>query len=175
MDKIQGDLLHATTDSGELSTNSCYVNFSIFQTNLGNLLLNNVHKNAEINILHKGRLEMTGFHGTLNAKVNAGQVKIQFSDILDKNSVIVSNGTEPIEIFISDLIQENSFVDIKCKEIEVDESINAKSEENKFKGNFVLGESSMKNTLSIESENGYVKLGKMSWADSLRLKMNLNK
>lgn len=175
MDKIQGDVLHASTDCGKLSTNSCYVNSSIFQTNCGNLILHNVHKNSEINILRKGRLEITGFHGTLNAKVNDGQVKVQFSEILDKNSILVSNGTEPIEIYISDLIEENSFVDIKCKEIEVDESVKSKSGENIFKSKFQLGENSMKNTLSIKSENRNVKLGKMSWADSLRLKMSLNK
>lgn len=166
--------MHASTENGELLTNSCYVNSSIFETNCGNLLLHNVHKNAEINILQKGRLEMTGFHGTLNAKVNSGQVKVQFSEILEKN-VITFNGTEPIEIFISDLIEDNSFVDIKAKEIEVDESIKTKSGKNIFKDSFLLGESSKKNTLSIESKKGFVKLGKMSWADSLKLKMSLNK
>lgn len=137
-------------------------------------MLHNVHKNAEINIFNKGRLEMTGFHGTLNAKVTSGQVKVQFSEIFEKNTII-SNGTEPIEIYISDLIEENSFVDIKSKEIEVDESIKTEFGKNIFKDNFHLGENSRKNTLSIESEKGFVKFGKMSWADGLKLKMSLNK
>lgn len=138
-------------------------------------MLHNVHKNAEIVIFQKGLLEMTGFHGTLNAKVNSGQVKVQFSEILEKNSIVFNGTEQPMEIFISDLIEENSFIDIKSKEIEVDESIKTKSGKNIFKDCFLLGESSRKNTLSIENEKGFVKLGKMSWADSLKLKMSLNK
>lgn len=117
---------------------------------------------------------MTGFHGTLDAKVKNGPVKIQLSEIHEQNS-IVFNGTEQIEVFISDLIEENSFIDITSKEIEVDESIKTLSEKTNFENNFLLGETSMKNTLRVESKNGFVKFGKMSWADSLRLKMSMNK
>lgn len=170
LDKIQGDFLYASTDSGKITTNSCFVNSAIFQTNSGNLSLHNVHKNAEINVLQNGRLEMTGFNGTLNANVN-GQLKVQLSEIYGNNSII-ANGSQQIEVYISDLIENNSFVDVKSKKIEV-ESIQYVCGKKVFNEKFALGESSMENRLSIESE--FVKFGKMNWIDCLKLKMSMSK
>lgn len=55
---MQGDEIICKTDSGNISTSSCYSETSTFETNTGKLDLQNIHKTSKVLVNRDGNLKM---------------------------------------------------------------------------------------------------------------------
>ncbi|XP_067631779.1 protein FAM185A [Eurosta solidaginis] len=167
-EKLQGDQLSCKTDGGNISTNSCYVEESRFVTNSGTLTLKNVHKKTEVDVQKGGTLNMTGVHGNLKVRANGGKVSLQLSELKDENFV-KANDVEQVLINISDLIEEQSKIEVISSGIVLDDTLchlnHGTSQNNTIFRNCNTAEA--QSNLIVES-NGEVKLGKLSWVESLR-------
>ena len=169
---MQGDLLYAICDSGYIRTNSCYTEASKFVSLNGKLILKNVHKFAEVYLLDGGELDLTGFHGTLQAKTNGGRLKYQLTEIHGESIIEANKNPESLEIFISDFVEENTGIHIEAGEIVFDPRV--QHLENCLNGKVLQIEhlnAEMASDKLTVSTLGTLKLGKMSWADTLNLKI----
>lgn len=165
LDKIQGDAMTCASSKGTISTNACYAGVSKFTTQTGTLNLKNVHKQATVYVLEEGDINMTGIHGNLLIKANGGNLNLQFSEVMD-DTIIMSNDSKHVSINISDLVEENCFIELNSDEIILDKS--ASHLKDRLQGNkFRLGNGENKNKLLV-SVTGKLALGKLSWADSLK-------
>ncbi|XP_054739247.1 uncharacterized protein LOC129245231 [Anastrepha obliqua] len=167
-DKLQGDHLNCKTDTGDISTNSCYVEQSKFITNSGSLHLRNVHKKTEVEVLKDGELNMTGVHGNLTVRTNGGKLNLQLSELIGEN-IVKANEVEQAVINISDRIEEQSGIEVTSRIVILDGSLSHLND-CIDKNNTLFRNAKNSNTqsnLTINS-SGAVKLGKLSWTDSLR-------
>lgn len=172
--KVQGDLLTATSESGTISTDSCYAEQSSFTTKNGLLSLKNVHKISKITSLENGDIDVTGFHGVINAKSNGGNIKYQLTEIYGE-SKIEANQPKDFHINISEFVEEHSCISIATKDLKLEDSLShlendvTKNNDIVFKhGNPDL----LEDSLTIKS-NGSLTLGKLSWIDTIKSKMGV--
>ncbi|XP_055917145.1 uncharacterized protein LOC129949609 [Eupeodes corollae] len=173
LDKLQGDSINCQTTDGNIKTNSCYVEASKFTTDNGTLDLKNIHKTTEVCVNQMGDLFMTGVHGNIQIHCNGGgNVNVQLSEIVGDNKIITKTDDNVI-INISDQIEETSYIEVNSKKFTLDESLSHLSDcvenENHFR---MSKEQDNCNKLLIESKGNLI-LGKLSWADSMKIAMGL--
>lgn len=168
LDKLQGDQLNCKTDAGNISTNSCYVEESKFVTNTGSLQLKNVHKRTEVDVQKSGELNMTGVHGNLTVRTNGGKLNLQLSELAGEN-VVKANGIEQAIINISECIEEQSNIEVRSRAVVLDGSL-SHLKDCVINNDTLFRNSKSTNALSnlIVNSSGEVKLGKLSWMESLR-------
>lgn len=168
--------MYAICDSGSITTNSCYAEASKFVSLNGRLLLKNVHKFAEMYLLEAGgELDVSGFHGTLQAKTNGGRLRFQLTEVYGDSCIVAMNGPEELILNMSEFVLENTELEMVAEQVLLDDSVEYLREAILEKGIFRLEHPNLEgrdDKLSVSSD-GMVKLGKMSWADTIRLKMNL--
>lgn len=171
-----GDSLTAITENGIISTNSCYAENSKFITHSGGLHLKNVHKKSELFMLEGGDLDVTGFHGVLNTKTTGGTLNFQLTEIYG-DSVIEALDPKTFNVNISEFVEQHTCLTVNANQITVNTSlqfeINQKDDgsgEQLQNGNRDLND----DLLTIQT-NGNIKLGKMSWMDSIKLKLSAQK
>lgn len=171
-----GDSLTAITENGIISTNSCYAENSKFITHSGGLHLKNVHKKSEIYMLEGGDLDVTGFHGVLNATTTGGNLNFQLTEIYGESII---EAVDPVKFIvnISEFVEQHTCLNINAKQITIEKSLqfekNQKDDasgEQLQNGNRDLNDDS----LTIQT-NGNINLGKMSWMDSIKLKLSAQK
>lgn len=166
---MQGDLLHAGCESGTISTDSCYVEHSKFIANKGNLRLKNVHKHAEINLPAGGQVEVTGFHGIIEAETNGGNISYQLTEVYG-NSVIVANKPDTFTVNISEFVEEHTCIDITAADLILDTSLAHFGDKITATGQLQSGNSDLiEDNLTIKSTS-LLKLGKQSWMDTIKMK-----
>lgn len=170
--------MYAICDSGTITTNSCYAEASKFVSLNGKLLLKNVHKFAEMYLLEAGgELDVSGFHGTLQAKTNGGRLRFQLTEVYGDSCIVAMGNPEELLLNMSEFVLENTELEMVAGEILLSNSVEHLSEALLEKGIFRLAHPNLQDSedkLSV-STDGTMQLGKMSWADTLRLKMNLKK
>ncbi|XP_055838639.1 uncharacterized protein LOC129906763 [Episyrphus balteatus] len=173
LDKLQGDSINCHTIDGNIKTNSCYVESSKFTTDNGTLDLKNIHKTSEVCVNKMGDLFMTGVHGNIQIKCNGGgNVNVQLSEIVGNNK-IVTQTEDNVIINISDQIEETSFIEATSKKFTLDESLSHLSDCIENDNHFRMSkEQDNCNKLVIESKGNLI-LGKLSWADSMKIAMGL--
>lgn len=172
MDKVQGDLMFAICDSGKITTNSCYVEASKFVTLNGKLHLKNVHKFAEIYLLEMGELNVTGFHGRLQAITNKGRLSFQFTELYGE-SFIRANEPDEMIINISEFVEDNVRIDIDATAIKLNDNLsylhkhlNEDCKQFRYSNDLLdLNEDKL-----IVNTNSNITLGKMSWMDTIKFK-----
>lgn len=160
------------SENGLIHTDSCYSENSKFITQRGHLQLNNVHKKSELYVLNGGELNVSGFHGILNAKTKGGKLHFQLTEVYGDSCI---DAIDPISlnVNISEFVEQHTCLSIDAKEIDIDAHLEH------FKGNETTTESGKRiqignrdliaDNLSIRT-NKNVSLGKMSWMDSVKLK-----
>lgn len=173
-------MMYAICDSGTITTNSCYSEASKFVSQNGSLNLQNVHKVSEMYLLEAGgHMTITGFHGTLLAKSKGGcQLQFQLTELYGDSCIEVlshSFGDSRLQLNVSEFVEEHTKLEIIASEIELTENMKHLQEYIQEPGvlrmeqiNLELSDDKLKVITS-----GSVKLGKMSWADTVRQKMNL--
>ncbi|XP_011214334.2 protein FAM185A [Bactrocera dorsalis] len=168
LEKLQGDQLSCKTDAGSISTNSCYVEESKFVTNTGSLQLKNVHKRTEVEVQKSGELNMTGVHGNLKVSTNGGKLNLQLSELAGEN-VVKANGIEQAIINISECIEEQSNIEVTSRAVVLDGSLSY-LKDCVINNDTLFRNSKSTNALSNLTVNssGEVKLGKLSWMESVR-------
>lgn len=175
LDKLQGDSINCQTIDGNIKTNSCYVENSKFTTDNGTLELKNIHKTSKVRVNKMGDLFMTGVHGNIQIDCEGGgNVNVQLSEIVGKNKIVTKTEDNLVIVNISDHIEESSFIEaVSKKKISLDESLShlmdCVENENHFRMN---KEEENVNLLSIECKGDLI-LGKLSWADSMKIAMGL--
>lgn len=170
-----GNSLTAITENGTISTNSCYAKNSKFITQKGSLQLKNVHEKSEMNLVDGGEIDVTGFHGILNATTNGGTLNFQFTEIYGE-SFIKANNPNQFNVNISAFVEQNSFLSINANEIILDPALNHLEKSNSNNGQALKNGNRdlIEDVLSIET-NGKLKLGKLSWMDTVKLKLAAQK
>lgn len=200
--KMQGDLLYVLCDSGCIRTDSCYTEASKFVTHSGHLDLHNVHKFAEMYVLEAGRLDVSGFHGRLMARLSAAATaQLQLTEVYGDSSIEIVGENVPAEaedgtpaarrgeliLNVSDFVLENNEIDVRVEgtsgaRVRLAETL-ADSLESEW-WDCVSAEADVfhrvnpnlnasdDDRLQVRSF-GDVLLGKMSWTDTLKLKLNV--
>lgn len=172
LDKLQGGEVDAESNEGNISVNSSYTNSSSFRTTRGDLTLNNIHKVCRVFSGGSGKLAMNGFYGTLQADVASQEVNLQLSEIVGASNISATS-TQLLNLSISDTVQDNTEIAIKCEQLEIDPSLaelGGSDAQNRGvsdeSGHIVLGDGSKANRLNVDAGSGRVVLKKMSWADT---------
>lgn len=179
LDKMQGDLLYAINDSGSITTNACYVEASKFVTLNGRLHLQNVHKFAEMYLLEGGQMEVSGFHGKLLAKLNGGRGRFQLTEVYGDSRIeqqLADDSSEELVLNVSDFVLENNAVRVDARRIELEQRLDDCKEcldaaGKTFRKENANVQASDEDSLTVRS-SGVVRMGRMSWTDTLRLKFN---
>lgn len=172
-----GDSLTAISENGIISTNSCYAENSKFITQKGGLHLKNVHKKTELYLLDGGDLDVTGFHGILNATTNGGTLNFQLTEIYGDSSIEAQSPTK-FNVNISEFVEEHTCLTVNATQIDIDPTLEhfkecQKDDDSGAKlqtGNRDLND----DQLTIRT-NGLLKLGKLSWMDTMKLKLAAKK
>lgn len=172
-----GDSLTAITENGDISTNSCYAEASKFITQKGGLHLKNVHKKSDLYVLEGGDVDVTGFHGVLNATTNGGTLNFQLTEIYGESFIKAKNPTE-LNVNISEFVEEHTCVSICANEITLDSTLKhleKKASNNGDAEQLKIGDQDLiDDSLSIET-NGKLKFGRLSWMDTVKLKLAAQK
>lgn len=170
---MQGDLLYAICDSGSITTDSCYSEASKFVSLNGKLNLRNVHKFCEMYLLEAGgELNVSGFHGRLQAKMNGGRLRFQLTEVYGDSCIIAMGKPEDLVINISEFVMEHTAMEMTAKNITLDDSLSEMEGcvlENKIfhSVNDKLEINEDKLTVTTDGE---LKLAKMSWTDTIKLR-----
>lgn len=168
--------MYAICDSGSITTNSCYAEASKFVSLSGRLLLKNVHKFSEMYLLEAGgELDVSGFHGTLQAKTNGGRLRFQLTEVYGDSCIVAMNKPEELVLNMSEFVLENTELEMVAEQVLLDESVEYLRDGVLENGIFRLEHPNLEcseDKLSVSCD-GMIRLGKMSWADTIRLKMNL--
>ncbi|XP_059620196.1 uncharacterized protein LOC132264127 [Phlebotomus argentipes] len=168
LEKVLGEELQVDTVSGSISTESCYSTSSKFTSRTGNLTLNCVHRNAEVNIVEQGNLTMFGFNGTLLAKVHCGNIRLQLAELWGEN-VVITNESKEVCVNVSDAVVDSTYVHAAAVDVHVDESLQHLRGQ-KETGATTLGQKSLPNKLFVQTK-GRLEIKRLSWVDAIKLKM----
>lgn len=172
-----GDSLTAISENGIISTNSCYSEQSKFITQKGGLHLKNVHKKSELYLLDGGDLDVTGFHGVLHATTNGGTLNFQLTEIYGDSSIEAQNPNQ-FHVNISEFVEQHTCLAISANQITVDGTLDHFEKTNQSDGDgeeLQTGNRDITDDLLTIRTNGNVKLGKLSWMDSVKLKLAAQK
>lgn len=177
LNKILGDSLTAISENGTISTNSCYAGSSKFITQKGSLLLKNVHKKSELYLLDGGDVDVTGFHGILNATTNGGTLNFQLTEIFGESCIKAKNPSK-FNVNISEFVEQYSCLSITADEITLDPALDYFEKRNQNDGGgeeLQTGDRDLNDDLLSIETNGKLKLGKLSWMDAIKLKLSAQK
>lgn len=176
LNQVLGDSMTAISENGTISTNSCYAENSKFITQKGGLHLKNVHKKSELYSLDGGDLDVTGFHGILNATTNGGTINFQLTEIYGESSIEAQNPTQ-FAINISEFVEEHTCLSIIANQINLDSTLDHFEIKNNADGGDELqsGNRDVCDDLLTIRTNGCLKLGKLSWMDTMKLKLSAQK
>ncbi|XP_017061898.1 uncharacterized protein LOC108101873 [Drosophila ficusphila] len=172
MDKLQGDNLNCTTETGSIITDCCYVENSNFHTQTGRLDLKNVHKTSQVHVYQSGELNMTGFHGNLQLVTKGGSLNVQLSELVGHNKIDAQNLKDEAVIHISQAIEQDLHIEVSASEVKLEAELEHVAHAlNETKNKLLLG-SSNTDRLQVCSTGGKgVRLGKQSWSDMMRQKL----
>ncbi|XP_031632824.1 protein FAM185A [Contarinia nasturtii] len=173
LNQVLGDSLTAISENGIISTNSCYAENSKFITQKGGLHLKNVHKKSELYLLDGGDLDVTGFHGTLNATTNGGTLNFQLTEMYGESRIEAQNPNQ-FNINISEFVEQHSCLQINANQITLDTTLEYLEKSQKDDGSgeeLQTGNRDINDDQLIIRTNGNLKLGKLSWMDTMKLKM----
>lgn len=170
-----GDSLTAISENGIISTNSCYAENSKFITQKGGLHLKNVHKKSELYLFDGGDLDVTGFHGILNATTNGGTLNFQLTEIYGESSIEAQNPTV-FNVNISEFVEQHTCLNVNATKIEIDDTLMQFEKFQKDDGDELhSGNRDINDDQLTIRTNGHLKLGKLSWMDSMKLKLAAKK
>lgn len=176
--QILGDSLTAITENGIISTNSCYAENSKFITQKGGLHLKNVHKKSEMYLLDAGDLDVTGFHGVLNVtSSNGGTLHFQLTEVYGDSCIEAQNPSK-LDVNISEFVEQHTCLSIKANEIIFDPTLKHFEKcyrKNDGESELQVGDRDMCDDLLKIRTNGNLKLGKMSWMDTVKMKLATEK
>lgn len=172
MKNALGDRLTAITESGDISTESCYSENSKFITQKGGLQLKNVHKSCELLSLDGGEVNVTGFHGHLQARTNGGTLNFQLTEVCG-DSFIEAQKPDAFVVNISEFVEQHTCLSIVAAGITLETNLsefnvqhgNGNGQDKLDTGNRDL----LPDHLRIETD-GKLKLGKLSWMEAMQLK-----
>lgn len=180
--QILGDSLTAITENGIISTNSCYAENSKFITQKGGLHLKNVHKKSEMYLLDAGDLDVTGFHGILNVtSSNGGTLNFQLTEVYGDSCIEAQNPSQ-LNVNISEFVEQHTCLSFVANQIILDSTLqhfekcyqnNDGNESGETK--LQVGDRDMCDDLLTIRTNGNLKLGKLSWMDSVKMKLATQK
>lgn len=172
-----GDSLTAISENGIISTNSCYAENSKFITQKGGLHLKNVHKKSELYLLDGGDLDVTGFHGTLNATTNGGTLNFQLTEIYGESCIEAQSPTV-FTVNISEFVEQHTCLTVNAAQIDVDTTLEQFKKCQKDDGSgeeLQTGNRDMNDDQLTIRTNANIKLGKLSWMDTMKLKLAAKK
>lgn len=141
--------------------------------------MKNVHKKSELYVLDGGdaMVDVTGFHGILNATTNGGILNFQLTEIYGDSWIEAQNPVN-FDLKISEFVEQHTCLAINANEIKLDATLNHLEKSEKVNGNgeqlSTLNRDIISDSFTVQT-NGNITLGKLSWVDSIKLKMSTQK
>ena len=162
---LGGETLTVLSEEGSVSINSCYSQSSSITTKSGDLTLQNVHRNCEINVEEHSNVVMSGFNGNLLVTMNSGSVDLQIAE-LHGESVILANHAADIELKLGEEVTNSTYVHlaVPTDNLHVDEALEP-ARGTKENGAATLNLISCPNKLFVQTD-GQVRVRQLSWAES---------
>lgn len=168
-----GDKLTAVTDDGTISTGSCYSEHSRFITQRGSLYLQNVHKMSEMIALDCGDVNVSGFHGNLQARFNGGKLNFQLTEVHGDSFIEAKNPTSFV-VNVSEFVEKHTYLSITAANITLDSNLNehtVRRDNTNGLDTLEIGNSDIiPDRLSIQT-NSKLELGKLSWMEAIYSKL----
>ncbi|KAH8300666.1 hypothetical protein KR018_006205 [Drosophila ironensis] len=194
MTKLQGDNLKCSTKAGSILTDCCYVEKSRFETQTGRLELKNVHKTSEVHVHQKAELNMSefllfclllakeihirivfhaaGVHGNLQVVTKGGSLNLQLSELEGHSQIEADNLQDEAVVHISQAIEQELNIEVSaCKVSLADELGHVAHALNEDKNKFHLRNEKKGRLLINSTGDKGVRLGKQSWSDMMRQKL----
>lgn len=105
---------------------------------------------------------------------NGGNINLQLSEISGEN-IIIADKVPHATVNISDTIEEKSYIEITATEITLDDPLSHLSDGLTEEGEiFRMSTKPENHNKLMICTKGKVKLGKLSWAESMRQSMGMN-
>lgn len=151
-------------------TKSCYIEHSKFVAIQGHLDLKNVHKTSEIYLPDGGSLNVTGFHGTLKARATRGDINFQLTELYGHSSIEADHPDSAI-VNISEFVEEHTCIHAIAPVITLDDTLGHLSDNINIDGHLEVGNNDILEDKLIINSTGPLRIGKMSWMDTVKLQM----
>ncbi|XP_037954513.1 uncharacterized protein LOC119684524 [Teleopsis dalmanni] len=167
---VIGAKMFCKTDAGNISTKSCFVEESNFETNTGNLTLNNLHKSAKVTANKKSNIDIRGLRGRVQVLgKSTGNLNMHMSKIIGE-SCINCDQFKNATVFVSDSILKSVDISVVSDCITLDESLEKQSKglsSDKKKFDSKGKKSKGKNKLIMSTKQAAMKMGTISWPESI--------
>ncbi|XP_046405558.1 uncharacterized protein LOC124170698 [Ischnura elegans] len=166
---FQGDLLEAETDDGEIVITSVYSDRSFFTTKKGSINLKSLHRKSSVAI-QEGNISILGLDGSLEARVDTGNVKLQVTQLIEDSFIETKNG----DVSLSMANDNVCLLDLLAKDIVILDDSLSSSGRIEPSSSLKLFRSSPKNdetpaVMKVICEKGEVCLKEESWISSLKI------
>lgn len=178
------------TKNGNISIDSTYCDTSHFQTSVGNINLNNAHKNVNVSIKEAGNLDISmlcfdivrshvhsclilvGLDGSLDAFINKGDTNLYLARLL-ANSKLAHTNAGNVTLKLVEDSQEQINIEVASKHCKLcnDVSMNLTKLDDKFYLNPKLNVENSKKIL-LECKDCSVTIGTMNWSEMFSLQFN---
>lgn len=142
--------------------------------------MKNVHKKSEMYLLDDGDLDVTGFHGILNVNsTNGGTLNFQLTEIYGDSTIEAKNPTK-LNVNISEFVEQHTCLSIVAKRIVLDPTLQHfeqcyRTGDGSGETELQVGDRDMCDDLLTIRTNGSLKLGKLSWMDTVKMKLTAQK
>lgn len=142
--------------------------------------MKNVHKKSEMYLLDDGDLDVTGFHGILNViSSNGGTLNFQLTEVYG-DSIIEAQNPKELNVNISEFVEQHTCLSIAANRIVLDPTLQhfekcCRSGNGSGEVELEVGDRDMCDDLLTIRTNGSLKLGKLSWMDTVKMKLAAQK
>ncbi|KAJ2947619.1 hypothetical protein O0L34_g17420 [Tuta absoluta] len=119
---IMANNFTVTTHAGPIRVKSCYSDKSHFTTLMGNIYLDHLHRNVNIDVIQQGNLHITSFAGNLKATLKSGDVYLMASELTEKCSIFIHEKGK-VELLMPEILKNLPATNLIAENITVDEKI----------------------------------------------------
>lgn len=134
----------------------------------GHLDLKNVHKQSEIYLPDGGSVNVTGVHGTVKARTYGGHINFQLTELYD-DSLIEAEAPESLNVNISEIVESYAYVRASAPQLTVDSTLAHLKDKQDCNGVFEMGDADISDGRLRINSNGVLRIGKLTWFDTLKL------
>lgn len=142
--------------------------------------MKNVHKKSEMYLLDDGDLDVTGFHGILNVNSsNGGSLNFQLTEVYGDSSIEAQNPAK-LNVNISEFVEQHTCLSFLAKQIVLDPTLQhlekcCRNNDGSGETELQVGDRDMCDDLLTIRTNGNLRLGKLSWMDTVKMKLATRK
>uniref|UniRef100_A0A4D5R9K3 Protein FAM185A n=1 Tax=Scolopendra viridis TaxID=118503 RepID=A0A4D5R9K3_SCOVI len=164
--RFQGNEIDVATEDGSIDVSAIYADRSCFQSNTGNMNLENYHGNGAVSI-KQGNLFVSGLDGSLKVEMEKGSANIQVSRF---HSLHIMNKQGDVKVNVPETLQAS--LELEGKELQIEKrlrtqgAIKRKKDQKHLSGFLGAGKGPL---MMLFAPNGEISLNIQDWLSSLQL------